>query len=130
ECGRAGAHTTEPSCLLDRPWPDLPKRILRILVNACVPNVSGVPSRALRTQAYTTRRDGTAHDSPAVGETTSAWGGAPRVPSRPGPHGHRGLPAHGDPGRDHREHRPAPDPAGPRLLHHQPVMGPARLTPH
>src|SRR4029453_9391743 len=67
-----------------------PKRILRILVNACVLNVGGVPSHALRTQSYTTRRDGTAHDSPAVGETTSARGGAPRAPSRPRAHGHRG----------------------------------------
>ena len=28
---RAQADTTQPSCPLDRPWPDLPKRILRNL---------------------------------------------------------------------------------------------------
>ena len=55
--------------------------------------------------------------------------GAPRAPSRRGAGGDRGVPAHGDPGRHHREHRPAPDPAGPRLLHHRPVVGAERLHP-
>src|SRR4029453_9597562 len=60
ECGRAGAHTTEPACLLVRPWPALPKRILRILVDACVLNLAGVPCHELRTPSYTTEGDGTA----------------------------------------------------------------------
>ena len=129
--GRAAAHRAEPSWSpLERPWSDLPKRILRILVNACVLNLAGVPSHELRTPSYTTEEDGTAHDSPAVDETASARRGAARAPSRAGPHHHRGLPAHGGAGRDHREHRPAPDPTGPRLLHHQPVVGPERLHPH
>ena len=50
-------------------------------------------------------------------------------PPRAGPRRHRGVPAHGGAGRDHREHRPAPDPAGPRLLHHRPVVGAERLHP-
>jgi hypothetical protein len=56
-------------------------------------------------------------------------GGAPRPPPRRGAGGDRGVPAHGHPGRDHREHRPPPDPAVPGLLHHRPVAGAERLHP-
>src|SRR4030095_15354514 len=61
-CARAAAHTPARSCPLDRPWARPPKSFLRILVNACVPNVGGVPSYELRTQSYTSGRDGTGHD--------------------------------------------------------------------